>query len=122
MFIFLDKVKNSLDEAGVKYYLKNIHKQVYEIFSLLQDGKRLEELDNLFSLVIVLKTDDIKECYNVYNVLANKFNSFENLDYIDNSNVDCDNSLNTKLHNIIFYNKMKILRYLNKCYYYLNRA
>ena len=100
MFIFLDKVKNSLDEAGVKYYLKNIHKQVYEIFSLLQDGKKLEELDNLFSLVIVLKTDDIKECYNVYNVLANKFNSFENLDYIDNSNVDCDNSLNTKLHNI----------------------
>ena len=99
MFVFIGAFKKVLDEVGVPYKLKSIHKQEYEIFLMLQDGKKLEDIDDLFSLVIVLKTENEEECYNVYKSLSNKFNILEVSDYISKPNTDWYRSLNIKLHN-----------------------
>lgn len=100
LFLFLDSLKNCLDEAGIKYHLKTVQKQAYEIFSLLKDGKKLEDISDLFAMVIVLETEDENECSNTYNILLNKFNSFNFFDYISNPVFDLYHSLKTKLHNI----------------------
>lgn len=99
MFTFIYDFRNVLDEVGVPYKLKGVHKQEYEIFLMLQDGKKLEDIDNLFSLVVVLKTENEEECYNVYKALADKFKISEVTDYISKPHTDWYRSLNMKLHN-----------------------
>lgn len=98
MFIFIDALKKVLDETGVPYRLKGIYKQEYEVFLMLQDGKKLEDIDDLFSLVIVLKTENEEECYNVYKALSIKFKTLEVSDYISKPNTDWSRSLNIELH------------------------
>lgn len=80
---FYDLMTDKLTERAIPHVLTIEHKHVYEIYKMIEQGKSLSEIENFFSMVITLMTDDFAECYKTYGVIANVFgpvSSFE--DYI----------------------------------------
>ncbi len=95
--MFSDLIDKSLKKQDFDYLLSIVHKHEYEIFKMIQDGKSISDIDNFYSMVIILKTGDIHECYRVHGVLANAFNTVSFADYIANPKLDWYKSLNTVL-------------------------
>jgi GTP pyrophosphokinase len=56
------------------------HKHVYEIYKMIEEGKLLTDIDNFYSMVISLKTNDYSEAYRVYGIIANVFGPVSSLD------------------------------------------
>ncbi|MFC2132044.1 HD domain-containing protein [Bacteroidota bacterium] len=77
---FLAQINQKLNERNVAHVLTIEHKHVYEIFTMIEQGKPLEEIDNFYSMVITLKTNDYSEAYRAYGIIANVFGPVSSLD------------------------------------------
>lgn len=95
--VFIDLIQKSLLEKNIESTISIIHKHEYEIYQMVKDGKSLSDIDNFYSLVIILRTDDVHECYRAHGVLANAFNTISFADYVANPKIDWFRSLNTEL-------------------------
>ncbi len=98
MFVFVDMIKTCLNEKNIPHHLSVFHKHEYEIFLMLNDGKKLEEIDNISSLIIVLDSNNEEDCYMAHKALAAKFSSSYLVDYIVNPKTDWYRSINTELY------------------------
>jgi guanosine-3',5'-bis(diphosphate) 3'-pyrophosphohydrolase len=77
---FYDKITQKLRESNIDHVLTIEHKHVYEIFKMLEQGKTLNEIDNFYSMVITLNSNDYTECYKTYGIIANLFGPVSSLD------------------------------------------
>jgi GTP diphosphokinase / guanosine-3',5'-bis(diphosphate) 3'-diphosphatase len=73
MLNFHNLISRKLDERNIKHAITIEHKHEYEIYRMIQNGMKLEDIDNFYSMVIVLRTNDYTECYRVYGIIANLF-------------------------------------------------
>lgn len=95
--VFINLIQKSLKEKGIEATITIVHKYEYEIFQMIKDGKSLENIDNFYSIVLILKTNDVAECYRAHGILANAFNAISFADYVANPKLDWYRSLNTEL-------------------------
>lgn len=95
--VFSDLIQDSLNSHNLKHTLSIVHKHEYEINKMIKEGKSISDIDNFYSMVIILHTNDIHECYRAHGVLANAFNSISFIDYISQSKMDWYKSLFTEL-------------------------
>lgn len=95
--VFADTIQNSLNEHEIPHILSIVHKHEYEIYKMMQDGKSLSDIDNFYSVVIILNSNNITECYRAHGVLANAFKTVGFVDYIANPKMDWFKSLFTEL-------------------------
>jgi GTP pyrophosphokinase len=95
--VFSDLIQNSLNAQNLKHVLSIVHKHEYEIHKMTQDGKSISDIDNFYSVVIILQSNDVHECYRALGVLANAFNTISFVDYIAKPKLDWYKSLNTEL-------------------------
>lgn len=95
--VFADLITNSLNQNNLKHTLSVVHKGEYEIYKMIMDGKSISDIDNFYSMVVILKTNDIHECYRAHGVLAVAFKTISFIDYISNSKMDWYKSLFTEL-------------------------
>ncbi len=95
--VFIDHIQTSLREKNLETTISIIHKHEYEIYQMIKDGKSISDIDNFYSLVIILHTDDVHECYRAHGILANAFTTISFADYVANPKIDWFKSLNTEL-------------------------
>lgn len=80
---FTSQIELKLNEKEINHIITIEHKHVYEIYRMLEQGSQISEIDNFYSLVIVLQSNDFAECYRAYGVIANIFGPVSTLeDYI----------------------------------------
>lgn len=77
---FHDKLKAKLNQHNINHALTIEHKHEFEIYRMMQNGRTLDEIDNFYSIVIMLYTSDYTECYRAYGVVANIFGPVSSLD------------------------------------------
>lgn len=90
---FMSHIDKNLNLHHIKHTLSIIHKHEYEIYNMMQDGKGLSDIDNFYSVVIIIDSEDSSECYRAHGILVNAFNSINFLDYIANPKLDWYKSL-----------------------------
>lgn len=90
---FMYHIEKNLNIHNIRHTLSIIHKHEYEIYIMMQEGKNLSDIDNFYSVVIIIDSDDISECYRAHGVLVNAFSSINFMDYISNSKLDWYKSL-----------------------------
>jgi RelA/SpoT family (p)ppGpp synthetase len=95
--VFSDTIQNSLNQHKLQHTISIVHKHEYEIFKMISDGKSISDIDNFYSMVIILYTDDIHECYRAHGVLATAFNTINFVDYIAKPKMDWYKSIVTEL-------------------------
>lgn len=91
--VFSNLITETLAEHQIDHVITIIHKHEYEIYKMIQDGQTLEDIDNFYSLVIVLSSNNPSECYQTFGILANAFKTVHFLDGIANPTVDWFKSL-----------------------------
>lgn len=96
--LFTDLIQESLNEQFIDHTLSIVHKHEYEIYKIMQDGKSLSDIDNFYSVVIILNSNNITECYTAHGILAKAFTTINLLDYISNPKIDWNRSLNSELY------------------------
>lgn len=95
---FYNKVHDSLKNHEIKNVITVMHKHVYEIYKMIQNGQALSEIDDFYSIVITTASNDKFECYRVHGILVNAFNPVNQLqDYIAQPTVNWYQSLKTHL-------------------------
>jgi len=94
---FSSLIESSLKNQGIQHTLSIVHKHEYEIYGMLQDGKSITDIDNFYSIVIILHTNDVTDCYRTHGILANAFNTINFIDYIANPKLSWYKSLNSEL-------------------------
>lgn len=77
---FHNLVNQKLSERNIPHILTIEHKHIYQIYKMIEQGQRLEEIDNFYSMVITLLTNDFAECYRAYGIIANIFGPVSSLD------------------------------------------
>jgi len=97
MYIIVDNIKTSIKELNISHKINVMHKQEYEIFEIMQNGKKLDEIDDIFSLEIVLNSKDSGVCLQIHKHLVEKFDTVEYIDLLTNPTVNTDNSVSTEL-------------------------
>ncbi len=95
--VFSDLIQDSLNSNNLKHTLTVVHKHEYEIYKMISSGKSISDIDNFYSMVVILHTNDIHECYRAHGVLANAFNAISFIDYISHPKMDWYKSLYTEL-------------------------
>jgi len=95
--VFSDLIQDSLNEHNLKHTLSIVHKHEYEIYKMISEGKSISDIDNFYSMVIILHSNDLHECYRAHGVLANAFNAISFIDYISQSKMDWYKSIFTEL-------------------------
>ncbi len=95
--VFSDTIQNSLNQHNLKHTLSIVHKHEYEIYKMISDGKSISDIDNFYSIVIILNTDDVHECYRAHGVLATAFNTINFIDYVAKPKMEWFKSLITEL-------------------------
>ena len=68
-----EQINKTLDDKNISHALAIEHKHVYEIYKMLEQGRSLSEIDNFFSIVIKLDSNDFSECYRAYGIITNLF-------------------------------------------------
>jgi len=96
--IFTDHIDEALDGNNVSHTLSIVHKHEYEIYKIMQEGKSLSDITNFYSIVIILDSVDVKDCYTAHGILANAFNSINFIDYISNPRIDWYKSLYSEIY------------------------
>jgi GTP pyrophosphokinase len=97
--VFSEQIQSSLKNAGIEHILTVVHKHIYEIYQMIQNGQTLDEIDNFYSMVITTLSNDKFDCYKAHGVLVNMFNPVEHLvDYIAQPKINWYQSLNTHLY------------------------
>ncbi len=80
---FLAQINQKLNEKSIPHVLTIEHKHVFEIYKMIEQGKSLDDIDNFYSMVVTLKTNDFTEAYRAYGIIANIFGPVSSLeDYI----------------------------------------
>lgn len=81
---FYDPVSESLEKKDIPHVISIEHKHPYEIYKKSKEKNiPVSEIQDFYSMVVVLRTDDISECYKAYGVIANIFGPVSSLvDYI----------------------------------------
>ena len=97
MYIIVDVIKNSINELNIPHQINVMHKQEYEIFEIMQGGKKIEEIDDIFSIEIVLNSDDANDCLKIHKHLIDKFNTMEYMDLLNTPTVNADSSVSTEI-------------------------
>ena len=93
---FLVTINSKLTERNIPHTLTMEHKHVYEIYTMLQQGRALDEIDNFYSMVIVLSTNDYSEAYRAYGIIANIFGPVSSLDdYISRPKINLYRALHS---------------------------
>ncbi|ROL59606.1 bifunctional (p)ppGpp synthetase/guanosine-3',5'-bis(diphosphate) 3'-pyrophosphohydrolase [Bacteroidetes/Chlorobi group bacterium ChocPot_Mid] len=93
---FLVTINSKLTERNIPHTLTMEHKHVYEIYTMLRQGKSLDEIDNFYSMVIVLMTNDYSEAYRAYGIIANIFGPVSSLDdYISRPKINLYRALHS---------------------------
>jgi RelA/SpoT family (p)ppGpp synthetase len=64
-------ISTSLNELNVSHAFALEHKHIYEIYKMLEQGRDMSDIDNFFSVVIKLLTNDYSQCYRAYGIIAN---------------------------------------------------
>ncbi len=77
---FHNKLQDKLNQHGISHVITIEHKHEFEIYRMLESGQTLQDIDNFYSIVIMLFTDDYTECYRAYGVVANIFGPVSALD------------------------------------------
>ncbi len=77
---FHNLVSQKLTERNIPHILTIEHKHIYQIYKMIEQGQRLENIDNFYSMVITLLTNDFAECYRAYGIIANIFGPVSSLD------------------------------------------
>ncbi|MGE5479719.1 MAG: HD domain-containing protein [Chloroflexota bacterium] len=96
--VFSDHIQNSLNANNLPHQLSIVHKHEYEIYKMIQEGKSISDIDNFYSMVIILRSNDAHDCYRAHGALAAAFNTVSYVDYIANPKLDWYQSLNTELY------------------------
>ncbi len=91
--VFSNTITEALNEHNIEHIISVVHKHEYEIYTMLQEGKSFKDIDNFYSLVIILDSNNPNDCYGAYGVLTNAFNTVQFLDEIAHSTVDWYQSL-----------------------------
>lgn len=91
--VFSNLITETLAANQIEHVITIIHKHEYEIYKMIQEGQKLEDIDNFYSLVIILASDDPSICYQTFGVLANAFKTVHFLDSIANPTIDWFKSL-----------------------------
>ncbi|GAB5464960.1 MAG: hypothetical protein Kapaf2KO_03960 [Candidatus Kapaibacteriales bacterium] len=91
-------ITKALDKGGIGHVTTVVHKHEYEIYQMIKSGTRLEDIDNFYSVVVVLDSDDITDCYKAHGVIANAFSTVSFVDYISSSRPDWYKSLYTEVY------------------------
>ena len=102
-------VKRSLDkllkEQGYEVTVKGRYKSLYSIYRKLQfkPNKRIERLHDIFAFRIVLRSNEIGECFEVMNLLHNTYEPVPRLfkDYITVPKINGYQSIHTGLNKIV---------------------
>lgn len=95
---FVSLIDKALNNSKIKHVTTVVHKHEYEIYKMIQSGKRLEDIDNFYSVVVILESNDITDCYKAHGVIANAFNTVNFVDYISGSRPDWYKSLFTEIY------------------------
>ena len=96
---FFIQINNKLNERNIEHVLTFEHKHVYEIYTMIENGTPIDEIDNFYSIVISLKTQDYSQAYRVYGIVANVFGPVSSLeDFIARPRIN----LYRALHSIHF--------------------
>lgn len=96
--IFTDHIQKSLNENNLQHTLSIIHKHEYEIYKMLKEGIALSDIDNFYSIVVILDSNNITDCYKAHGVLANAFTTINFLDYISSPKIDWNRSLYSEIY------------------------
>ncbi len=69
---FIDPIRHSLDEAGMKYDVVGRPKHIFSIYTkmLRQGARSVSELYDLFAVRIILDTKNDNDCFSVYGVVS----------------------------------------------------
>ncbi len=94
---FLGTIETSLNNHEIDHTLTIYHKHEYEIFNMIQEGKSLSDIDNFYSINLIINTNDISDCYRAHGIIANTFDSIKFLDYISKPKFDWYKSLHTEI-------------------------
>lgn len=70
---FESQITNALKEKDVEHSLTLEHKHIYEIDRMISHGLDIKDIDNFYSVVIRLMTNDFSDCYRAYGIIANLF-------------------------------------------------
>lgn len=96
--VFSENIQQNLNAENVRHILTIVHKHIYEIYQMIQRGQTIDEIDNFYSMVITVLSNDKFECYKAHGILVNAFNPVEQLvDYISQPKINWYQSLNTHL-------------------------
>ena len=82
--MFYQSITQNLERRAIPHIITIEHKHPYEIYKKSKEKNvSIHEIEDFYSMVVVLKTDDISECYKAYGVIANIFGPVSSLvDYI----------------------------------------
>jgi len=95
---FVSLIDKALNNSRIKHVTTVVHKHEYEIYQMINNGKKLEDIDNFYSIVVILDSNDITNCYKAHGVIANAFNTVGFVDYISGSRPDWYKSLFTEIY------------------------
>ena len=81
---FHDSISQNLSKKDIPHIITIEHKHPYEIYKKAKEKNvKVSEIEDFYSMVVVLRTEDITECYKAYGVIANIFGPVSSLvDYI----------------------------------------
>lgn len=94
---FLSTIESNLLKHDIEHTLTIYHKHEYEIFNMIQEGKSLSDIDNFYSINLIINSNEISDCYRAHGIIANTFDSIKFLDYISKPKFDWYKSLNTEI-------------------------
>ncbi|TAL68079.1 MAG: HD domain-containing protein [Bacteroidetes bacterium] len=77
---FLKQITLKLSENRINHIVTIEHKHVYEIYKMIEEGRQLKDIDNFYSIVVTLNTNDYSQCYRTYGIIANVFGPVSSLD------------------------------------------
>ncbi len=98
IMVFYELIRNSLNSQNIGHLLSIVHKHEYEIFQMMQDGKSISEIDNFYSMVVILDSNEVSDCYRAHGALANVFKTISFYDNITNPRLDWFKSLHSELY------------------------
>jgi guanosine-3',5'-bis(diphosphate) 3'-pyrophosphohydrolase len=94
------KITEVLDYYNIGYTLTASHKTPYEIYQLSErENIPVEQIDNFYSMVISLKSNDTPDCYHVLGILYKYFTPIDFTDYISYPKFNLFQSLIIHLYN-----------------------
>lgn len=87
---FYSTITENLNSNGIDHYITIEHKHPYEIYRIAQEKHiDVSKVDDFFSVVVILKSNDFSECYKAYGIIANLFGPVDSLiDYISRPKIN----------------------------------